>query len=127
MIATLVRRFLKILVGLRCIKEVHSIVHTGDIESTNTIYQSKHFGVRLAAERKFSKIFRKLFTTNPPPKVKEFGLILFYNNGMDVCNLSFMQKMFVDSFKKEEKWYRVKNGKGEVLKKWKEVVYKGFV
>lgn len=127
MIEKLIRRFLTISARLGVIKKIHTIVYTGDIASTNDIYQSRHFGVRLSIERKFSKIFRTLFAVNKPPKVNEFGLIIFYNNKMDVCNLSFMQKMFVDSFKKEEKWVRIKNSEGEIIKKWKELVYKGFV
>lgn len=127
MIDKLVRRFLKIAVGISVIKKIHIITYTGEIASTNDIYQSRHFGVRLSTERKYSKIFRTLFALHKPPSVNEFGLVIFFNNKMDVCNLSFMQKMFVDSFKKEEKWIKIKNSKGEVTKKWKELVYKGYV
>lgn len=122
------RRLLKLLNKIGFISKVHTVIHTGDIASTNDIYQSKHFGVRLSLERKFSKIFRTYFLMKKPPTVERFGIVMFYNNTMDVCNLTFMQKVFVDSFRKEIKTTIVRNPvTKKEISRTTEVLYKGFV
>jgi hypothetical protein len=128
MISTVFRRILRLLEGIRLIRRVHTVTHTGDIMSTNDIYQSRHWGVRNTAEKKFTKIFRKLFSEDTPPKVTEFGLVMFYNNTMDVCNLTFMEKVFVDSFRREIEVTKLKDPTTKrVIKEFREIVYEGFV
>jgi hypothetical protein len=124
----LIRRLLKLLTKIKIVKGVHTVTHRGDIASTNDIYQSRHFGVRLSLERKFSKIFRTLFLVTKPPQVEQFGLVMFFNNSMDVCNLTFMQKVFVDSFKSEVKTTIVRDPKTKKeISRSSEVLYQGFV
>jgi hypothetical protein len=122
------RRLLKLLQKIKFFKTVHKIEYTGDIASTNDIYQSRHYGVRLSLERKFSKIFRTLFLISKPPAVEQFGLVMFYNNTMDVCNLTFMQKVFVDSFRKEVKTTIKRDPiTKKELSRTTDILYKGFV
>lgn len=97
------RRILSLLKTLKFFKKTYSLVYTDEICSTNDIYESRHWGVRLSKEARVKRIVRGMFDKNKPPRIEEFGLVVFYNNLMDVDNLTFMSKVFVDALRKEMK------------------------
>lgn len=130
----IIRRLLRMFVSLRFIKKVHPVTYTGkDIPSSNDIYQSRHWGYRLKLEMDFTKKFRTIFDNDKnTPRAKQFGVVLFYNNMMDVDNLSFIAKVAVDAYRQEIKTVKVKakdpkTKKMVVVQQHKELVYEGFV
>lgn len=122
------RRLIRILHSLKFIKRLHPVTYTGEISSTNDIYQSRHWGVRSKLEMDFTKIFRRLLDEDKKtPSANEYGLVVFYNNAMDVDNLTFMAKVFVDAYRREIKTFKLKDPKTKkVTKEWKEIVYEGY-
>jgi hypothetical protein len=115
------------LLGLRLIKKVHPITHTGEIISTNDIYQSRHWSTRHNAEGRLEKIFEKLLKEQKAPKVTEFGLVMFYNNTMDVCNLTFMEKVFIDSFRLEKKTTILRDKNKKEISRSTKIIHEGYV
>lgn len=102
MIAKYFRRILRLLEVVGLIKKIHSVKLSGELPSTNIIYQSRHWTVRAKYEEQFTKVFRnEIFKNHRPPKADQFGIVVFYNNKFDVDNVTFIEKVFVDSLRRE--------------------------
>jgi len=130
------RRLLGLFRTFGIVKQVHSVMFIGNIPSTNDIYQSRHWTVRHKLEEKFTKEFRNLFKKLKIPKVDQFGLIVFYNHALDVDNVSFVEKIFVDSFRREVKVFipkypgtkkPIKDPKTKKPIRFEDVIYEGHV
>src|SRR5688500_14087172 len=98
--ASLVRRLLSLLFHLGIYNRHYIIKYDGDISSANKIWAgSGHWGARSAMKNKYQKIFSILLLEAKVQVMKEASLIVLFNTRHDVCNLSSVTKVFMDTVK----------------------------
>lgn len=98
----IIGRLVRICVKLKLINIVTKITYTGPGVSLNKFYSQGHWSTRSNIKKKYRKIFDKLTSTNSKMRwMDRFSLIIFYNSRHDLDNVVGMEKVFVDSIKRE--------------------------
>jgi hypothetical protein len=101
MIATAIRRLIKILKSLGVIDSYQELTYQGEVFSLNQLYASGHWRTRQNLKVRFHDIFGKFIEENDLKFVDEFSIVIFYNTAHDVDNVTGMGKMFVDSLQEK--------------------------
>lgn len=96
---TIARRFLNLLLTFEVYNKHFKIVYDGDITSANKIWAGGHWGARSAMKNKYQKIFSYLLTSAKVSPMNDVALIVFFNTRHDVCNLSSITKVLMDTVK----------------------------
>lgn len=99
MIVTIARRFLNLLFAFGVYNKHFKIVYDGDITSANKIWAGGHWGARSAMKNKYRKIFSELLVDAKTKPMNDVSLIVFFNTRHDVCNLSSITKVLMDTVK----------------------------
>ena len=85
------------------IGEVFDVTYNGKAISLNDLYSQGHWSKRSSIKSKYRSIFDKIIAQQDLKWLNKFSLLLLYNSRHDVDNTVGMEKIFVDSLKREEK------------------------
>lgn len=95
----LIRRLLGLLFTLGIYTKHYKISYTGKLISWNILYSQGHWAKRSALKSQYEKLFTILALEAQVKKMEEMSIVAFYNNKMDVDNISLTTKWLADVLK----------------------------
>ena len=94
-----IRRILSLLFKFGFYSKHYKITYEGKAVSWNTLYSQGHWKKRSDLKIKYQKIFTILLLEAKVKPMDDFMIVIFYNNRMDVDNVSVNSKWLADVIK----------------------------
>jgi hypothetical protein len=94
-----IRRLLGLLFKFGFYTKHYKLVYSGEVISWNKLYSQSHWSYRSGLKNKYQKIFATLLLEAKVQVMQEMAIVVFYNNRMDVDNISLTSKWLADTIK----------------------------